>query len=83
MAEKEIGEVADYFAQVEVIAIKLKAPLKVGDKIKIQGGENSFVQEVNSMQINRVNVEKAKKGDEVGIKVSEKAHKGNKVFLVK
>lgn len=83
MVEKEIGEVVDYFAQVGVIAIKLASTLKVGDTIKVKGGEHEFTQKVDSMQIERKPVTSGKKGDSVGIKVSEKAHKGNKVFLIK
>lgn len=79
-AEKQIGEVTNYFSHAGVIAIKLKAPLKVGDKIKVKGGETEFEEVVDSMQIDRNPIQAAKKGDEVGIKVSQPAHRGNKVF---
>ena len=43
MAEpKQIGEITDYFKQVKAAAIKLSAPLKVGDRVKVQGGEKDF-----------------------------------------
>ena len=80
MAEKEIGEVSNFFAHVNAIAVKLKAPLKIGDTIKVKGGENEFEQAVESMQIDRKDVSSAKKGDEVGIIVKDKARKGYKVF---
>ena len=83
MAEKEIGVVSNYFDHVGVAAIKLGAVLKVGDKIHITGGEETdFEQEIDSMQAQHKKVEKAKKGDEVGIKVNEKVRKGYKVFKV-
>jgi putative protease len=82
MAEKEIGEVMDFFAQVGVIAIKLKSPLSIGDTIKVKGGEHEFTQTIDSMQVDRKPVKTAKKGESVGIKISERAHKGNKVFLI-
>lgn len=82
MVEKQIGEVSDYFAHVEAAAIKLLAPLKVGDTIRVKGGENDFTQKIESMQIDRKPVVSAKKGDEVGIKISQKARKGYKVFKV-
>lgn len=75
-----MGEVFNYFEKVGVIAIKLTAPLKFGDTIRIVGGETDFTEVIDSMQIEGKNVEKAKKGDSVGIKVSEKCHKGYKVF---
>jgi len=80
MADKQIGTVSNYFEHVGVIAIKLVAPLKVGDKIKIVGGEVDFEQTVESMQIQHKSVKNAKKGDEIGVKIKEKARKGYKVF---
>jgi translation elongation factor EF-1alpha len=78
---KPIGEVSNYFAHVKAAAIKLGAPLKVGDKISIKGGESTdFEMEVKSMQIDRKDVEKAKKGDEVGLLVPEDVRKGYKVY---
>lgn len=82
MAEKEIGEVSDFFAHVNAAAVKLTAALKVGDKIRVKGGETEFEQEVESMQIDRNSVQAAKKGDEVGILFKEKARKGYKVFKI-
>lgn len=78
--EKEIGVVSNYFDHVQAAAIKLKTGVKVGDTLHIVGGEVDFEQEVDSMQINRKPVEKAKKGDEIGIKVIEKVRKGYKVY---
>ena len=82
MAEKLIGEVSDFFAQVNAAAIKLVAPLKVGDKIKVKGGESEFEQTVESMQIDRKPIQAGKKGDEVGILLVNKARKGYKVFKI-
>jgi len=80
MAEKQIGEVTNYFKNVKAAAILLSAPLKVGDKIKIKGGEKDFEMSVKSMQIDRKDVKEAKKGDEIGLLVPEDVHKGYKVF---
>lgn len=77
---KLIGSVSNYFEHVEVAAIKLEKPLKVGDTIRIVGGETDFEQEVESMQIHHDQVDKAKKGDEVGIKVIQHVRKGYKVY---
>ena len=82
MAEKQIGTVSNYFEHVKVAAIKLGTGLKVGDKVRFAGGEVDFEQPIKSMQIQRAKVEKAKKGDEIGIKVKSKVRKGYKVFKV-
>jgi putative protease len=74
-AEKPIGEVSNYFKHVKAAAIKLTAPLKVGDKIKIKGGEKEVELTVDSMEIDRKKIEKAKKGDEIGLLVPDDVHK--------
>ena len=80
MPEKQIGTVSNYFDHVSVAAIKLDSGLKVGDNIRISGGEVDFEQPIKSMQIQHDKVETAKKGDEIGIKVKEKVRKGYKVY---
>lgn len=81
MGEEYIGRVENFFAKISVAAIKVEAPLKVGDKIRFESSE-PFEQTVESMQVEHESIEEAKKGDSVGIKTTGKAHKGNKVFKV-
>ena len=80
---KEIGVVSGFFSHVGVAAIKLKAPLKVGDKIRIKGHTTDFEEKVASMQIENKAVKEAKKGDHIGIKVKEKVRPNDKIFVVK
>ena len=79
---KEIGIVSNYFEHVNAAAIKLTAPLKKGDVIRIKGGETEFEQKIESMQLDHKKIESAKKGDEVGILVKQGVRKGYKVFKV-
>ncbi len=79
--EKEVGEVFDYFSKIGVAAIKLKASLKKGDTIHIKGHTTDFEQEVESIQIHNKAVDKAKKGEEVGIKMNDKVRKNDVVYL--
>ena len=80
--EKEIGKVVQFYDNIKVIAMDLKAPLEVGDKIHIKGTTTDFTQKVSSIQIEHEKVEKAKKGDSVGIKVKDKARPNDKVYKV-
>jgi len=85
MVEKEakpIGTVSNYFDHVKVAAIKLTGGLKVGDTIRLVGGESDFEQEIDSLQIQHEKVDSAKAGDEIGLKVAEKVRKGYRVFKV-
>lgn len=78
---KLIGKVVHYFSHIEVSVIKLSAPLSEGDIIRIVGGENTdFEQNVASMQIEHEKIKKAKKGQEIGLKVKEKVREGYKVY---
>jgi len=69
--EKVVGKAEHFFDKINVLTFTLKSPLKVGDIIRIKGHTTDFVQRVDSMQIEHVPVQKAKKGDGVGIKVKE------------
>jgi len=82
MPDELIGEVSDFFARPVVAGIQLTAPLKVGDKLHIRGHTTDIEFVVGSMQINNVNVEQAKAGDSVGIKVSERVRRGDKVYKI-
>ncbi len=80
---KQIGKVTHYFDKISVAVIELSGILKAGDMISFQrGGEEIFQQEISSMQIDHEAVKKAKKGDDVAIKVDEKVREGVEVFKV-
>ena len=82
MIEVEIGKVSDFFAHPVVAGIELTATLKQGDKINIKGHTTDLEFVIDSMQVNNVNVEQAKVGDAIGIKVSERVRKGDIVYKV-
>ncbi|OGR82882.1 MAG: hypothetical protein A2902_07805 [Elusimicrobia bacterium RIFCSPLOWO2_01_FULL_64_13] len=77
-----MGEVEDFFARINVIALKLKGPIALGEKIRVRGHTTDFIQEVRSMQIDHKPVTQAKRGDSVGIQVGVKARKGDDVLKV-
>ena len=77
---KLLGKVSHYFDNIGVAAIKLMGPLKKGDSIKIEGGETLFSQKVVSLQKEHKKITSARKGDEVGIKVRQKAREGYRVY---
>ncbi len=82
MEKKEIGVITHYFGKISVAAIKLSDELCVGDKISIEGAHTNFEQTVDSMQIEHQSIEKAKAGDEVGIKVAERVREGDRVYKI-
>jgi selenocysteine-specific translation elongation factor len=82
MAEKEVGKVMDFFARPVVAGIDMEGTIKVGDKIHIVGHTTDIEMVISSMQIDNANVEQAKKGDSVGIKVPDRVRRGDKVYKV-
>ena len=78
---KLIGKVIHYFDKIGVAVIRLDAGLKNGETVRIAGGEaTDFTQEVKSMEFDHKKMAKAKKGDEVGMKVKEKVREDYKVY---
>ncbi len=84
MAEegKLIGKISHYFGNISVAVVDLSDTLKVGDTIRITGGETDFTQAVTSMEVDHKKVDSAKKGDSVGFKVDQKVRDDYKVYKV-
>lgn len=79
-----IGKVIHYFPNIKVAAVKLVHELKLGDEIVIIGKTTGIVKgKISSIEINNKPVEKARKGDEIGIPVSEIVRKNDEVYLIK
>jgi len=80
MKEQEIGYVSKFFGQISVAAIEITAgELHVGDKIRILAHTTDLKMAVESMQIEHASVENAVKGDSIGVKISDKARRNDKV----
>lgn len=79
---KLVGKVAHYFSKIGVVVIDVSDNVKVGDTIRIVGGETDFSQTVESMEIEHEKVKEAKAGDSVGLKVNQKVREGYRVYKV-
>jgi len=75
-----IGTITHYFPHVQAAVIKLKGPLAIGDTVKIKGHTTELTQTVTSMQIDRLTISSAKKGDEIGLQVSSRVRQGDKTY---
>ena len=83
MPEEEVGKVVGYFSKIGVAAIDItQGSLKVGDKIHIKGHTTDFEQVVESIQIEHQNVQEAKPGDSIGIKVKDRVRDHDMVYKV-
>jgi putative protease len=83
MPEEEIGEVTHYFTKIGVAVVRIKnGELRKGDRIAIKGKTTNFQQIVQSMQIHNKDVEVARAGDEVGLKVDERVREKDLVYKI-
>ena len=82
MAEeaKPIGEVTHYYGGLGVAIVKFAKKVSVGDKVQFKGATTDFEETIGSMQYDHKEVGAAKKGQEVGIKVSDKVRSSDKAY---
>lgn len=80
--DKEIGRVIHYFDKAMVAVVRLTDSLKTGEMVKFVHGESEFTQSVDSMEVEHKKIQSAKKGDEVAVKVEQKAKEGTRVYKV-
>jgi translation elongation factor EF-1alpha len=80
--EKLIGKITHYFSNIKVGIIKLTdGEIKIGDTVHFKGHTTDFNQQITSIQVEHQDIEKAKKGDEFGVKVDQKVKEGDEVYL--
>jgi len=79
---QEVGKITHFFSKIGVAVVDLTATLSIGDRIRIQGPTTDFEQTVDSMQIEHENVETAKAGQSIGLKVKERVREKDTVYKV-
>ena len=83
MERQKVGEVFHYFGKIGVAAIRLTdGALAVGDTIQIQGASTNLTEVVESLQMEHATVARAEKGQEVGVKVKDRAREKDLVYKV-
>ena len=75
-----IGTVTHYFSHLSVAAVRLDAPLQVGERIHIKGNTTDLVQNVESMQVDHQPIEQASPGDDLAIQVDDHVREHDKLF---
>ena len=78
---KKIGTVTHVFGKISVAIPQLGSELKVGDAVQFKGKHTDFAQTIDSIQVNHEQIQKAKKGDDVGVKTTQPVQEGDEVFL--
>ena len=79
----ELGRVIAFFRIPVVAVIKItQGSLKIGERVWIKGHTTDLKQTITSMQVNHQPILEAKKGDELGIKTSSRARRGDRVYRI-
>jgi len=75
---ERIGTITHYFTKIQVGVIHCEKPLRVGDRIEIhRSGQVLGKEKINSMQINHIPVDEARKNEEIGIKIKTDVKPGD------
>ena len=78
-----IGKITHYFPKVKAGVMKItKKTLVLGDMIHIKGHTTDFKQKVNSIQLDRIPLKKASKGQEIGLRVKSRVRQNDVVYKV-
>ena len=75
-----IGNVIHWFDHLSVAAVRLTAPLAVGERIHIQGHATDLVETVSSLEIEHQKVDHAGPGDDVALAVEGHVHEHDLIF---
>jgi putative protease len=78
----ETGKITHYFGNIGVAVVELIKDMGVGDLIRIKGPKTHFKQKVKSMQLEHKPIEKAKKGQAIGMKMDEEVREQDKVYVL-
>lgn len=78
MTGLKIGTVTHYYPQLGVAIVDLTQELHIGDFIKISGSTD-FTQRIELLQIEHEQVDFAKPGDTVGIKLKSVVNIGDEI----
>lgn len=73
---KIIGRVVHYYDRIGVAIIELARPIRLGDMVHMKKGDLDHIQVVHSLHIDHQPVERAAKGQVVGMRVDLPVHEG-------
>ena len=81
MKQHRIGKITHYYPKIGVAAIELEEPLRVGDRVHIEGHTTDLEQPVESLEIEHHRVSRALPGQSAAVKVLDRVRPGDDVLL--
>ena len=82
--EVEVGKVRHYFGKISVAIIYCGSDgLKIGDTIHVKGPTTDFTMKIESMQVEKQEVQVVEQGKTVAVRTTAKARNEDTVYKVK
>jgi len=80
---RAVGIIENYYTKPQAAAVRLlEEGISVGDEIVIEGNTTYLRQQVRSLKKNGESVERAEKGDTVGLAVEGTVRKNDRIFII-
>jgi putative protease len=80
---RAVGVIENYYPKQQAAAIKLlEEGIAVGDEILIEGSTTYLKQQVRSLMKKGISLQKAEKGDDVGLAVDSTVRKNDRIFII-
>jgi len=77
-----VGTVEHVFSKIQVVVFKVENPFKVGDSLVAWHKDTKVgKQKIKSMQINRIPIEEARRGEEIGLQLKMPIKVGDDLYL--
>jgi putative protease len=76
----KVGIITHFFSKINVAVVDLTESLTIGETIFIKGPKTDFEQTVESMQIEHKNIENAKAGESIGLKLLQRAREKDTIY---
>lgn len=80
--EVRLGTISHIYKKIGVAIVDLSEPLQVGDTIHISGHHTDLTQKIDSIQIEHQDVQKAERGQSIGVRVNGEVREHDLVFKV-
>lgn len=80
---RAVGIVENYYPKQQAAAVKLlEEGLAIGDEILVEGSTTYLRQQVRSLMKKGISLQKAEKGDEIGLSVDSAVRKNDRIFII-
>jgi putative protease len=80
--ETLVGKIVHYYSNLGVASVRLEDALEVGALIHVVGHTTDFEQKVESMEITHQRVERASKGQVVGLRVNDYVRDNDLIYRI-